>query len=350
MSIIDLILAATTQRERRIYEMSKIPKKLYELEVITDDPRFEGFALTEAPSVLGRSSLDDDIRPGFEDAIRNPNWTQVRLKDLWIAPKVVGRVAIFNDYPGIDLLFPAFSQNAVNHLREFLEPNGELLPVRSDLKQQYFFYNITTVSDALDHSDSECTFFRNPPTVASSIDYFAFDAKKLEGLSIFRLRELPTSVIVSDEFVQRVETSGLNGFSFTNIWPLPRGVHWRSAASEKRGNDFENASLKKETFVIILPLKGLKPSASERKRITKIEDELDAQLVNEGLNRPYFGSYEGSDVANNEFRIFLTTPDVVRLEKKLKAWVESLPRPIQVIKRFGQLHDPHALEKTVEYK
>jgi hypothetical protein len=39
----------------------------------------------------------------------------------------VGRVAEFNDYPGVDMVLPAFSERAVKSLGSLLEPNGELL-------------------------------------------------------------------------------------------------------------------------------------------------------------------------------------------------------------------------------
>lgn len=51
-------------------------KELYELRVITDNPVFEGFALKESSSLLGRDDLQDDITPGYgvtggEKGVRN---------------------------------------------------------------------------------------------------------------------------------------------------------------------------------------------------------------------------------------------------------------------------------------
>ncbi|WP_339749183.1 hypothetical protein [uncultured Rubinisphaera sp.] len=92
--------------------------EIYELNVITEDPRFEGFALTVSPSILGRDSLDEDLTPGFSEAEDNPDWKQPSLSNYWTPPTVVGRVAEFNDYPGVDMVLPAFSERAINALRD----------------------------------------------------------------------------------------------------------------------------------------------------------------------------------------------------------------------------------------
>jgi hypothetical protein len=188
--------------------MSKtVPQALFSLSVIADDPRFEGFALSEAPSILGRDSLDEDITPGFSDADINPEWTQPTLGERWSPPVVTGRVNAYNDYPGLDGIYPVFSERAVRVLEDLLRPNGELLPLRADLDAAYAFFNITAIVDALDRERSTCEFWSDPPTTAVEIDHFEFHEEKLRGHAIFRLRELPMEVIVSDEFKRRVEAS-----------------------------------------------------------------------------------------------------------------------------------------------
>src|SRR5690606_12140339 len=130
--------------------------------------RFEGFVLKPSPSVLGHDSLDDDLTPGFESAEKDPDWRQPALAQLWNPPLAEGRVAEYNDYPGIDMIIPAFSQRAVEALRSLLEPNGEILPLVTHTETKYFVYNILTISDALDHCESECEFWSAPPTTATS--------------------------------------------------------------------------------------------------------------------------------------------------------------------------------------
>ncbi len=331
--------------------MTNMPntKELFELRVVTDDPRFEGFALTTTPSVLGRASLDEDIVPGFDSADNNPSWKQKEFGKLWVPPKVIGRVAPFNDYPGLDMMYPAFSERAVNTLVEYLQPNGEILPLLSETRIKYFFYNITTISDALDQGKSKCEFWCDPPTTADAIDWFSFQIPKLEGLSIFRLREWPAGVIVSSEFVQTALKAGLNGFDFVKIWPLDSSENWRKRNSKTNLAHTSKTDLKAQTLVFLIPLRGKKADASERKAINKIEDEIDAQLIVSTLGESYFGSLEGTDIVDSQVRIFLSTPDVEKLMDKLHPWFDSLvwQKPVGILKRFGELHDPNAVEEFI---
>ncbi|MCW8880585.1 MAG: hypothetical protein OQJ89_11760 [Kangiellaceae bacterium] len=207
--------------------------ELYKLEVITDNPKFEGFGVEDfdEPSRIGRECFDDDISPAFERGEYERLWNPTRLTDCWVPPKVAGEVKPYNDFPGLDLLYPAFSKRAVTVLKDLLEPNGEILPLDSD-KGEYFFYNITSIQDALDLEHSKCDFWCDPPTTAVDIDYFAFDKQRLKNLPIFRIIEKSIFTIVSDEFVNRVKENKLNGFVFRKIWPLEKGEYWRDKAHE----------------------------------------------------------------------------------------------------------------------
>jgi len=203
------------------------PHDLYELDPVRSNPLFHDFNYRDSssPSLLGRGCRDDDLTPGF-DSEENRNWTQPSLGDGWTPIEVVGNVPDSQDFVSLACL-PVFSKRACDALREFLEPNGELLPLKSETRMLYFFYNITRIADVLNVNESECDFFCDPPTSAVDIDYFSFHRAKLDGLSIFRIPQMPVMTIVSDHFVQRVLDSGLLGFSFTKIWPLARGTRWR---------------------------------------------------------------------------------------------------------------------------
>jgi len=317
---------------------------VFKLNVVADDPRFEGFALEPSPSVLGRESLDDDLTPGFADAESNPYWKQPSLADRWAPPRVVGRVAEFNDYPGIDLVLPALSERAVAALRPLLEPNGELLPLKSATTTQYFFYNILTISDALDRSRSICDFWCDPPTTATQIDFFEFDRDKLRGLSIFRIREKPCSVMVTGEFVERVKICGLKGFSFTKVWPLPAGTNWRRQPSTEEGQRV--AELKQHTLVLAIPLSG---AVGEMHTLETFEAAIDAKLKPVSLEDVYYGSYEGRERHDAEYRMFLSCPDVDLLFEFLRSTIESLnwPTGVTVWKRFGRMYEVDAREQLV---
>ncbi|EDL58364.1 hypothetical protein [Gimesia maris] len=317
-------------------------KELYELRIITDNPVFEGFALKETPSLLGRDNLQDDITPGYGVTDLNKKWCQEKLHRKWQTPEVIGRVVPFNDYPGIDMYFPAFSSRACGYLKDFLLPNGELLPLATDVGE-YYFYNITTISDALNTQKSDCEY------APMTIDFFEFHKQKLLGLSIFRIYQWPMGVIVTDSFVDRVLSSGLSGFRFVKIWPYKRGEDWRIQGKKTHKKAAIRKDLKKQTLVLFLQLNKEKPISTEKKAIKKLEDELDAQLVLQSIDAPYFGSYEGIDTLDGEYRLFLSCPDVDALSEKLQPWLNHLewPNSAYIMKRYGDMYDSDA-EETLE--
>lgn len=325
--------------------------EVYVLDPITDNPMFEGFALDflELPSVLGRGCLNDDMTPGYDASLSNPHWTQTRLKEKWVPPHVTGRVAAYNDFPGINLIYPAFSQRAVDALRDYLEPNGELLPLDSDVGVPYYFYNITTVVDAIDAENSRGARFRDSGLLIYP-EYLAFHAEKLEGLSIFMDYDWPVSTLVTDVFVRRVEECGLNGFDFVKVWPFPKGVNWQLENKKHSPQRKIAEKLKQQALVLIFPLAGKRPNATEKKSINRYKDELDAQLVVRSLDAPYFGSLEGDEPVEGEMRLFLSCPDADRLVQKLQPWLDHLgwPRTYYVMKRYGKMYDENAEESVIE--
>lgn len=205
-----------------------VPAELYELESITDNPRFCDFAYRDpqSPSLMGYESRDDDLNPGFAESRTNPNWIQPSLRSGWIPIEVIGNVPTQQDFACLSCV-PVFSQRACDLLHDLLEPSGELLPLQSAAKQSYFVYNIRRIADVLDAANSDCSFFSGAILRASNIRHFSFFSERLDGLSIFRIREKPVMTIVSDDFVRRVVDADLQGFSFTKIWPVERGTNWR---------------------------------------------------------------------------------------------------------------------------
>lgn len=314
--------------------------EVYKLEVMAGNPIYEGFALGELPSFLGRECLYDDMKPGFGASRTIREWQQPKLKDCWHAPKVEGRVAAFNDYPGINMLLPAFSQRACKALADFLEPNGELLSIASP-KGNYYFFNIQTIVPALNVENSVCDFAITPIR-ALSIDYFSFHQELLMNLSIFRIYEWPTAILVTNKFVEKVHESGLNGFQFKKVWPLPIGSRWQVYNKKP----YDSHKLKKHTLVIALILSKNKPTANENKQIKKIENELDSLLSVSNINDFYFGSYEGHDLVEGEYRMFVNCPNVDLLEKKVFTWMSNLEwsGKFRAIKRYGKMNEINAVE------
>jgi hypothetical protein len=125
-----------------------------------------------------------------------------------------------------------FSRKAVDALSDMLEVNGEILPLIFEGKEnEYFAYNVLTVSNAVDEEKSEID--RRQDGRFSHIKRYEFDPTQLTGLIIFKTWEnksprVPNShtyvsveVFVTDSFVKRVKEAGLFGFDFRLKWSGP---------------------------------------------------------------------------------------------------------------------------------
>jgi hypothetical protein len=125
-----------------------------------------------------------------------------------------------------------FSRKAVDALYNLLEANGEILPLIFEGKEnEYFAYNVLTVSNAVDEEKSE--IHRHPDGDFSYIKRYEFDPTQTAGLTIFKTWEnksprVPNShtyvsveVFVTDPFVKRVQEAGLFGFDFRLKWSGP---------------------------------------------------------------------------------------------------------------------------------
>jgi hypothetical protein len=164
--------------------------------------------------------------PEFYPYQFSKNWTPPRLAKDWKPAKLIGDVAPDNDYPGEGApawLVPVFSPRAVDGLREFLEPNGELLPVITPLGT-YYAYNVTTLVDALDIDKCDITGYGR-----LQINRYAFKPKCVDGSAIFKIPQQPVEIYITDPFVQRVQELELNGMWITKCWPMPPGVRWLDA-------------------------------------------------------------------------------------------------------------------------
>lgn len=329
---------------------------LYQLDPITDNPKFEGFGFVREDSLRGQGRLTWDF--GSDNIkVKGRSWSVPPLSPVWTPQKVEGRVFPFNDYPCVNLIIPAFSRRAVDVLYDFLEPNGELLPLISTVGE-YYAYNVTTVVDILDHDRSEIQWANEKHVTAIEIARYECFAKKMAELSIFRIVEKPSTTYVSQMFVDRVREHELQGFHFVKLWPLPEGVSWQEEDKKERKKKVQVKtkrsvmSVKGNTVVLLFPISNVKPTKAEKDRLAKVMDEIDALLYDPAAKQglPYVGSLEGDDVVEGELRLFLSCPDANALVEKLRPWLKTLswPRGVKVLKRYGELADANCPEEYVE--
>ena len=313
---------------------------VFKLEPILDNPLYEGFGSGGSLSCLGRDNAFDDFFPANGEVW---DWKSSKLADRWKPIVVKGRTRPFNDYPCLGMMVPVFSRRAVDALRDYLEPNGELLPLIHPAGE-YYAFNCRTIVEVLDREASQALWSPVEPRLGTMFDYYAIYADRLTGVSIFRMREQPNLVFVTTSFVDRARQHGLNGFHFVKVWPFPEGTNYRLEDKNQRqaAQQIRTAhgvtDIKAESLVICLPLKSGKLSKDEKKRISSMEDDLDAQLFTPTLDDPYFGSLEGKKTAKGITKLYLSCPDAEALFRKLSHWLKALdwqPRPKVLVRNVS---------------
>jgi hypothetical protein len=316
---------------------------------VPDNPLFEGLDLKDYKKDHALlHTWPTNWRANYQ------TWEPKRHKATWPTPEVVGNVRAFNDYPAIGN-YPAFSQRAVDLLRDLLEPNGELLPLRHNLGT-YYFFNCTRMTNCVDLSKSETT--KIDGGFITSTDRLVFIDELLEGLTIFKVRTQLIEIFCTQPFVDRVQSAALQGFVFVPIWPLPPGATFNDeryrvlkATDKWKPKDMPALEVKGNTVVLRLYCQRKKPSKKETQAVEDVMTHLEKTLYNESQAsaESYFGNVEGHDVVDYEFRVFLSAPDCDRLVTHLMPTLRTLAWPGQfhVVKRRGEFVDPDVAEEYV---
>jgi hypothetical protein len=258
---------------------------------------------------------------------------------------VIGRVRPYNDYPCCNLDIPAFSERAVEALRDMLEPNGELLPLASSVGN-YYAYNITTVADILETERSEVDWILHSEGVfASSITRYEFRSEKLDDLSIFRLVEEPGRAFVTNRFVERVRAHRLRGFVFHKLWP-------HGPQEDCTENEGSASGVAAQSVIVQLALAKSKPSKAEKQRIEDLMDRIDMWLLSVEREGTYLGSLEGNEYVRGECRLFFSCPRADALADQLTPHLRTLSwgaaatitRRYGSFDSFGSFDDPDCRE------
>ena len=241
-------------------------------------------------------------------------------------------------------------------LRDFLEPNGELLPLATSVGS-YYLYNCMTVANVIDFDRSKLSFL-NDNTILE-IDHLEVYENLLAGLSIFQMRKYPGTCFVTDSVARLVREAKLQGFEFRKLWPLSADTLWWMHRKDSKCHDdltaqptTEARPIKGNSVVLRLALQGENPSPLEKSRFEAIADEVDAKLVNTRQSTKYFGNLEIMEFIPGEARYFFSCPDADELASKLKPWVKALDWAGEklLLKRYGGFVDAEATEEAVEIK
>jgi hypothetical protein len=319
-----------------------------------DHPLYGRLSFGLQPSLFGNEFLFEDFQ-GVD--VGKLSWTPNRFSDVWTAKQARGPASIYNDYPADGSLVSFYSPRAVEALREFLEPNGELLPVGTKVGT-YFAYNILTKSTALDLSRTKARFGEpgdGEKETAFSIDRFEFDEAKLAEHAVFRLREYPPAVYVTDVFKRRAESAGLRGMFFYKVWPLSPDEDWVTLRKQQwKRIKAETAPLKANSVIIRLQVAKKQASESETEAVEEIAADLAEHLAVEHNKtiEDFVGMVVPIDETRGALRIGLVTPNADRLAEIVSPWILAADWPggIELIKHYGDIHDNSAKHRKVKIR
>jgi hypothetical protein len=124
-----------------------------------------------------------------------------------------------SDYPHFwDCPIPVFSKKAVHVLSDFLKGKAEALPLHH-CEKSFFGIHVINAIDAIDYNQA---IVRQLDTgLRVGYDKYEFIQEKIVGEHIFRIflyDRVQWKVFVSDGFKEMVESNGLVGFQFNEVW------------------------------------------------------------------------------------------------------------------------------------
>jgi hypothetical protein len=78
---------------------------------------------------------------------------------------------------------------------------------------------------------------------------------------------------------------------------------------------------------------------------------LDVRLAIPSHDAPYFGRFDGHELASGEYRMFISCPDASALVEKLLPLLSALnwKGRVTVMKRYGEMRDASAREEVFEF-
>lgn len=194
-------------------------ERVYRMQPVGSDPRFTPL------TIRGGDELIMDV---FEEARQYPTRLSA-IKNRWKASPVIDRVSSWNDIPMIRG-FPAFSQRAVKCLKDLLERDGLLLPLRCP-GRQFFAYVPRFRGNVLNPATSELTWEHiGGRKLIDEVVRYDFDRRRVRELSIFGLDRQRYEVYVTDSFVRRVRECSLFGANYEIVYPLQSKHRWKDLA------------------------------------------------------------------------------------------------------------------------
>lgn len=116
-------------------------------------------------------------------------------------------------------MVPVVSSKAYNLLKEYFGNSTEIFPFAFNKKYgQFYFINVINILNVLDVKNSKIKYFSDGNIMR--IENFVFISEILsKNTNIFKVQGIERGeVFVNEETKQLIESAGLEGFIFTQVW------------------------------------------------------------------------------------------------------------------------------------
>ena len=144
--------------------------------------------------------------------IGSPMW-----KD-WAPPpiRIDGKNKRIRDFVSWMLSAPVVSEKCKEALEPSISPYVEFLPLINLRKNTYFAVNVIFLAEALDLDNSDILYAPDDPNVILSVHKYVLHKDKIPHAPIFKVKEWPSEVLVTQDFIDLVEKHGLEGAEFVD--------------------------------------------------------------------------------------------------------------------------------------
>lgn len=176
------------------------------------------------------ADVDDYNYFGFMDKkeLKNKTFNGKELLSDWVQPEIqLYRTKKYHlgDIAMLMTLTPVINNTVIEIFKDMFANSIELLPVlysepvvnKYIPKGPYYLMNVINVIDALDEGKSEFERYDDGRIMFCTKYFFREDI--IGNNHIFKIPQFPTvDILVTEEFVKRVEENDLKGFVFEELW------------------------------------------------------------------------------------------------------------------------------------
>lgn len=159
-------------------------------------------------NVVAKNKSDWEIISNANLKSLATNWEPIELKFIGKGKR--------GDCPSFVPFMPVFSERAINILNDLMKDSAEYLPFLCPGKVKFWGINVLRTIDCIDFTNSKVVRFSSGKIM--EFKKYAFKVDILDDVDIFKIPDLRNSMVfVSENFVNKVNEAGLEGFEFKEV-------------------------------------------------------------------------------------------------------------------------------------